>query len=136
MSGTIQNGANTPLNAQSGSLPQMGGALISWFQPMVFSVVTKQTVGFQVVETMTDVSFRGVIQPAKSRALMMKPEGQQAWTYYTVHADPSLKLNVDDVIRYLTKQYRVLELKDYTQYQYVEYNLVEDYTGSGPTVVP
>lgn len=131
----IQNGRNTPLNANSGTVPNVGDALLDWFQPMIFGVVTKTVQNFQAVETQVQVNFQGVIQPLTERQLMLKPEGQRAWSWFWVHADPSLILETDSDIVYLGKQYRVMSNKDYSLYGYIEYHLVQDYTGSGPTVV-
>lgn len=128
----IKNAANTPLNANSGTVPDMSGAMLNWFQPMTFSLVTKTAKAYQVVETMTEIAFMGVWQPLSGRQLMMKPEGQRAWSWWWVHSDPSLDLKVDDVVLYLTKQYRVMAKKNYTLYQYQEYHLVTDWTDSGP----
>jgi hypothetical protein len=130
----FKQGKDTPLNAAAGSVPQMGGALLSWFQPMIFGVVVKTVAAFQVVETMEQILFQGVWQPLNAKRLAMKPEGQQAWSWFWVHSDPSLQLNVDQVVQYLGVQYRVMALKDYKLYGYMEYELVEDYTGSGPQV--
>ncbi len=135
MPSTILNGKNVPLNTKAGTVPDLSGALLDWFQPMVFGIVTKRTVGFQAVETQEQLSFRGVIQPLKDRELAMKPEGQQAWTWLLLHADPSLNLQVDSVVTYLGTQTRIMSKRDYSLYGYVEYNLVQDWTGSGPTVV-
>ncbi len=132
----IKNASSTPINQNSGTVPNMSGALLSWFQKMIFGLVVKTVSGFQVVETETQVSFMGVWQPLTGRQLLMKPEGQRQWDWYWVHSDPSLNLKVDDVIIYLGKQYRVMAKKDYSLYQYIEWHLVEDYTGSGPTVAP
>lgn len=133
--GTIGNAKNVPLNVQTGTVPNVNGAMQDWFQPMVFGIVTKETVGFQVVETETEISFRGVIQPLTERSLAIKPEGERAWSWLWLHADPSLSLNVDDVVTYLGKQTRVMAKKNYTIYGYIEYQLVQDWTGSGPEVV-
>lgn len=130
----LGNAKNIPLNTRAGSVPDVSGAMLDYFQPMVFGVVDTETVGFQSVQTQTQVSFQGVIQPLTERQLMLKPEGQRAWSWFWVHADPTLTLEVDSVITYLGVQYRVMSHKDYRLYGYVEYHLVEDWTGSGPTV--
>lgn len=131
----IGNGKNTPLNALAGTVPQVGDAMLDWFQPMVFEPVVKTVSGFQVVETTTPIQFMGVWQPLTERQLMMKPEGQRAWSWFWVHADPSLILQVDSVITYLGVQYRVMTHKDFRLYGYVEYHLVQDWEGAGPTEV-
>lgn len=132
MSATISNGKNRPLNVQTGTVPDVSGAMKDWFQPMVFTLVAKIVNGFQVVETPEETNFEGVIQPLNKRQLMLKPEGQRAWTWFTLHAEPVLTLQVDDVVNYLGKQTRVMARTDYSIYGYVEYELVQDWTGAGP----
>jgi hypothetical protein len=126
--GTIRNGADTPLNQRSGSLPDVGVALMDWFQPMTFTTLVKTTVGFQAVETPTAVTFRGVIQPLQGRRLELKPEGQRAWTWLLMHSEPTLKLEVDSIVTWNGVKTRVMSQKDYTIYGYIEYELVQDWT--------
>jgi hypothetical protein len=130
----IKNAANTPLNANSGTVPNVGGAMLDWFQPITFGLVTKTVDGFQVKETEVEVDFMGVWQPLKEREIQFKPEGQRAWSWYWLHADPTLNLKVDDTVNYLGRQYRVMTKKNFSLYGYVEYHLVTDWTGAGPTV--
>lgn len=130
----MTNAKDIPLNLNSGTVPDMSGALLQWLQPMVFGLITKTVNGFQVSETVVELTFKGVWQPFADRQLMMKPEGQRAWSWYWLHSDPSLTLKVDDVVEYNGKQYRVMSKKNYELYKYVEYHLVTDWTGSGPTV--
>lgn len=132
--GTIGNAKNITLNQQAGTVPNVGGAMLNWFQPMIFMRVVKTNVGYQVVEDGVNYSFRGVIQPFTDRQLVLKPEGQRAWTWLWLHSDPSLTLDVDEVVSYLGVQTRVMARKDYSLYGYVEYQLVQDWTDSGPQV--
>lgn len=132
MPNTIINGANVPLNQRAGTVPDVSGALKDWFQPMVFEQVAKTVSGFQLVENGTPTNFWGVIQPFTNRELLLKPEGQRAWTWLMLHAEPGLALEVDEVVSYLGVQTRVMAKKDYTLYGYVQYELVQDWTGSGP----
>jgi hypothetical protein len=133
MANTIANAANRPITVPAGTVPDVSGALRDWFQPLVFGKVTKDTKGFQVVETVVDTNFRGVLQPLTERQLLQKPEGQRAWTWFLVHSDPVLTLQVDDIGFFLGKQTRVMSRKDYALYGYVQYEWVQDWTGSGPT---
>ncbi len=130
--GLIQNGADTPLNVKTGTIPDVSGGMFDWFQPMTFTQIVKSTVDFQLVELATDITFRGVIQPLSNRDLQLKPEGQRAWTWLLLHAQTVLTLQVDDVVKYLGVQTRVMARKDYTLYGYFVYELVQDWTGSGP----
>lgn len=128
----ISNAKDKLLNENTGSLPDMGGALLSWFQAMTFTVIVKTVVNFQVVETPTNVDFRGVWQQLSDRKLMMKPEGQRSWSWFQVHASPGLALQPDDVVSYLGVQYRVMARIDHRLYNFIEYHITNDFTGAGP----
>lgn len=126
----ISNAKNRKLTQQTGTLPNLGDALFNWFQPMSFVLLTKQVIGFQNVESAQTLDFQGVWQPFTARQLMMKPEGQRSWKWYTVHADPSLNLQTDDIIIYLDVSFRVMEKWDWNIYGYKEYHIIEDYNAA------
>lgn len=120
-------------NSTAAGLPDVSGALSNYFQQMLFGIITKTTVNFQLVETMEDVYFMGVWQPFSPEQLMMKPEGQRSWSWFTAHTQTCLFLKTDDLINYApdcttgTKRFRVMARLDYSKYGYYEYHLVEDY---------
>jgi hypothetical protein len=137
---TIANNCNVPLNLQTGTIPNMRDTMADWFQYLIFAKVTKTTEAFQVVETMTEISFWGTIQPLNPRELKLLPEGERAWSYFQIHAQSEpggalISLNVDDVGIFLGKQTRVMSRKDYALYSYTELVFLQDWTGSGPAVV-
>lgn len=131
---TISNAANRPLFAKSGTTPDVSGALQDYYQNLVFEPLTKTVTGFQVVENTIPIEFRGVIQPFNQRQLLLKPEGQRAWTWFMLHSDPVLTLNVDDIVLWNGKQTRVMARQDNALYGFIVYHLVQDWTGSDPTV--
>ena len=128
----INNACDIPLNANSGTAPNMADAMLDWFQPMTFGVITKTVVSFQTVESIIDIDFMGLWQPLTGRQLKMESQGQRAWNSFMLHADLAIELKIDDIIIYLTKQYRVIANKDYSLYGYRYYELVEDWRNSGP----
>lgn len=130
--GTILNAANTPINVQTGSIPNVNDGMFDWFQLLTFEPVVKTTTAFQLIEVGDPINFWGVIQPFTDRELLIKPEGERSWTWLWLHAQPQLKLENDDVVLYLGVQTRVMTRKNYTMYGYVVYSLVQDWTGSGP----
>lgn len=132
MKGPIKNAADRPLFANTGTVPDLGEVLNTWYQPMIFTKVTKEVENFQNVEVALNVYFRGLWQPFNPRKLSMKPEGQRSWSWFTVHSDTTLVLHPDEVVKYLGTQYRVMGVYDYSLYNYFEYELVQDYSGSGP----
>lgn len=128
----IINAADIPLFQQNTSVPDVSGALQNYFQQIVFTLVAKMVNGFQLVETPTPINFFGTIQPFTARQLLLKPEGQRAWSWYTVHSEPGIVLKVDDVILWNDIQYRVMSRSNFSLYGYDEYHIVTDWTGSGP----
>lgn len=130
----IKNGSSIPLSQSTGTLPNVSEAMLDWFQPMVFTKITKEQVAFNTVERGVDIKFRGVWQPLSPQQLRIKPEGQRNWKWFMCHSDVDLELNTDEVIKYEGTQFRVMSKKDYVKYGYYEYHLVDDYTGSGPEV--
>lgn len=129
----ISNAKDRPITPDGGTLPNLSSALLNWFMPMVFTRVKKETINFKVVETALNVNFQGVWQPLTKRELEMKPEGQRSWKWYRVFAVPALQLVPDEIIQFRGERYRVMSTLDYRDYGYVEYDLVQDFTGAGPT---
>lgn len=132
----IFNANSVPLSENNGTNPNMADTIMNWFQLLTFEKITKTIdATFQVVETTTPLEFQGVLQPFNPRQLMMKPEGQRRWRWYTIHALPVLQLFPDDVlVDQKGIQYRIKDKLNYERYGYCEYHAIEDYTGSGPTV--
>lgn len=132
MSIPIQNGNSFLLTESNGNVPDMSGALQGWMQPMTFVKIAKSVVNAQLVEVPTVVDFQGVWQPLTARQLSMKPEGQRAWSWFQVHSTINLELKPDEVVRYKGGQYRAKGQSDFKLYGYFYYELVQDFTGSGP----
>lgn len=126
----IHNAKDTLLTANPGTLPNVQDAMADWFQQLSFTTIVKTVVNFEVVETLTTVAFYGVRQPFTAQQLMMKPEGQREWKWETIHAYPDLILRPDDIITFESVSYRVMEKLDWKEYGYVQYNIVQNYTGA------
>lgn len=122
----IINGKNSQIGSQS-ALPQMGEVLLSWFQSMTFDLVTKTLEDYDLKETVQTIATKGVRQPFTSQQLSIKPEGQRAWRWETLHCLPDVKLNPDDIVIFNTVRYRVMQKLDYSEYGYLEYHIVQDY---------
>lgn len=127
MSIPIQNASSIPLNLNTGTVPDVSGALRDWFQPMTFTKIVKSVLNFKLVETVTNVDFLGVVDPG-SQPLKMMTNGQRKWNSFTCYTQPGVPLEPDDVVVYLGTRYRVKNKFDYTIYQYVRYELEQDFT--------
>lgn len=109
------------------NLPQMGEVIVSWFQPMTFDLVTKGIQDYDLAESLTTIQTQGVRQPFSVQQLAIKPEGQRAWKWETLHCLPDVKLNPDDIVIFNQVKYRVMEKLDYSEYGYLEYHIIQDY---------
>lgn len=123
----IKNGSDILLNTNPGTLPNVSGALLNWFQKLTIGIVTKTIQNFILVETVEEKTFQGVWQPMSARKLMMKPEGQRQWKWFTLHCDVSLILQNDDIVTHNGSKFRVMGQTDYSEYGYLEYELSDDY---------
>ena len=128
---TFVIGANASVNI-SGSVPNVNDSLQGWMQPLQIMVVQRSVSGYQENEQGTLISFQGVMQPFTDTQLILKPEGERAWSWWWLHADPSLALAVSDVVVYQTVQLRVMSFKNFSSYGFLEYHLIQDFTASGP----
>lgn len=125
----IINAKDKPIN-QSG-LPQVGEVIVSWFQPLIFDVVTKIIEDYEVHEEIVQVVTQGVRQPMSAKQLAIKPEGQRAWSWETLHCLPNVKLKIDDIVIFDNTRYRVTERWDWTEYGYLEYHICQAYETQG-----
>lgn len=125
----IMNGKDFKIGAQS-NLPDVSDALLDWFQNMTFDLITKTITDYDLTETATTVSTKGVRQPFSAQQLSIKPEGQRAWKWETLHCLPNVKLNPDDIVVFNGVRYRVMEKLDYSEYGYLEYHIIQDYTAA------
>lgn len=72
------------LNDISG-MPQMRRAFAGWTKQITLTRVAQKVVNGLVIDSTTQFSFKGTIQPLNPKAIMLKPEGQRAWTWLQIH---------------------------------------------------
>ena len=123
----ITNAMNVNLSIASSHLPNLSGPVTKWFLNITFTLITKTVSAGEVSETESDTKTQGVVQNLDSKQLQIKPEAQRAWTWKMIHCLPNLQLDVDDILIYNTVRYRVMNVKDYSEYGYMEYHIVVDY---------
>lgn len=123
----IINGKDTPLANSFNTLPNVSEVLPDWFQKMTFDVVTKTIVNYEVVEVLTTISTEGVRQPMSAQSISIKPEGQRAWKWETLHCLPNVKLNIDDIVIFNGVKYRVMNQWNWDEYGYLEYEICQAY---------
>lgn len=109
-------------------MPQITSAFAGWTQTVSLSLVTQTIVAGLVTETLTAISFPGTIQPLSPKNLMLKPEGQRAWTWLQIHCfSGPYDLNTGDQIVYRGEKFKIMARLDYSLNGFMEYHLVKDY---------
>ena len=126
----ITNGKDTPLASSFSTLPNVSEVLPDWFQDLTFDLVVKSVVDYEVVETLTTIHTQGVRQPMSAQSIAIKPEGQRAWRWETIHCLPDVKLKIDDIIIFDGIKYRVAQRWNWAEYGYLEYEICQAYQES------
>jgi hypothetical protein len=127
MSIPIQNAKDRKLNENTGTLPNLGEALLDWFQPMTFILLAKSVANFENLEVQTPIDTMGLWQPYKPQENDIKQEGQRNWTWFRMLTFPGSGLQTDYIIQYLGKPSRIMSVLDYTLEGYQEFKVVQDY---------
>ena len=122
----IVNGSTKTISGSLGNLPNVTEAIVGWFQSMSVSTIVKTVVDFQLVETLTTSTIQAVRQPFTSKQLMIKPEGQRAWNWETLHT--LQEFNVDDIIVFNSTRYRIMQKWHWKEYGYFEFHICENFT--------
>ena len=126
----IKNAASRSLKDSFNTLPDVSDVLPDWFQHLTFQLVTKTQQDYETVEVLTTIHTEGVRQPMSAQQLDLKPEGQRAWKWETIHCLPDVKLKVDDIIIFDGVKYRVMQKWNWAEYGYLEYEICQAFNNS------
>lgn len=111
-----------------GGLPQMTNTLNGWEVPLTLKRIKQSIIDGDSVKTEEIINFQGVFQPLRDDQLQFKPEGQRSWSWYWIHAKAgTLNLQTQDKIEFNNVKYKVMSVKDYSLYGYIEYQVILDY---------
>lgn len=121
-----------PLNQISG-MPQINPAFSGWQTPITLIKITQVTDSNGIVtNNQTSMTFQGVIQPLSPQQVMLKPEGQRAWTWLQIHCfSGPQNLTTNDLVTYNGIEYKIMGVLDYSLDNYIEYNLIKNYQDDG-----
>ena len=78
----------------------------------------------------------GFIQPFGPRELKIKPEGERAWNWQMLHTTPDVALKDDEEFTIKGLRYRVMSERNFSDYGYIAYELVQDYVAADVTDLP
>ena len=107
------------------SFPDVSAAFFDWTEPMQFVLVTNVATDYEAIETpVNQICFDGVIEPITPRLLMIKPEGERKYKYWTLWTEEELvpdSIVQDDKGLY----YRVTKKSDWRSGDYQEYEIMQ-----------
>lgn len=114
---------------QISGLPQIRAAFCGWGTTILLVKIKQSIVDGFPQDISHEIPFHGVVQPLSPRLLLLKPEGERAWTWLQIHvvASSPVKLDVHDRIMYNCRKYKIMARLDYSANNYMEYHAVEDF---------
>ena len=121
-------GKDIKMNMINGVLPDVSDTLTGWEVDIEGVFVEQETVDDEIIEEKTIKRLKGTLQPLRTQEVVLKPEGQRAWEWYQIHVKSSYPLlRTEQKIRIANTNYKIMAVKDYTLYGYIEYHTVKDY---------
>ena len=112
------------------ALPDVGSVITGWFQRMTFGKISKSQVNGYTQEIVTEICSAGVRQPYSPQELKILKEGERSWDWSKLHCAVDVQLRLDDRVLISGVKFRVMKKTDYTEYGYLEYDIIEDYDDS------
>ena len=123
----IKNAKDKKVYELDNALPDMSEAVMDFLQPIVLKKINKQQVNGYTQEIEIPIQTSAVVIPM-SGDMAIKMEGERTWRWSTMYCLSDLIFATDDVILYRHTRYRIMHRMDYSQYGYVSYEMIEDYT--------
>lgn len=106
--------------------PQLG--INMWSQGSQAKAITQSVDAYgDVQETTFNFNFDGVIQPLSPEEIKVKPAGQWSWDWYWFHTKENVKLKTNDRVVYRNIEYKIMAVKDYSDYGHIEYHCIKDW---------
>ena len=130
----ITNGNTLPIFTSG--VPNVQDALSNWFTTLSLGKITKSVVNYHLQEVVTWANYQAVLQPFTTKQLQIKPDGQRAWAWSTLHIKGTdSEFCLDDQVFIGNKKHRIMQKFEWSDYGYIEYQLIEDYGQDIPVSV-
>ena len=108
-------------------MPSLATTIFGFEETMQFAIVVKTPIDHDIVETSKTpvlLWFEGNVQPLHQKELLVKPEGERKWKWWSLYTD--MDLEVDTIITDRNgTEYRVMASSDWSQAGYQSYQLTE-----------
>lgn len=112
--------------------PSVAQTILGGFKPMIIAVVTEKIVdegdrAGEVDQAEHEVRTAGSLQPGDPQKLDVKAEGQRNWENWILYVLTALDVENDTVIKIAGTPYRVMTRKDFSDFGYIRYDLLQDF---------
>ncbi len=109
-------------------LPRAQLGINMWSQSARAKVVHQEVDENGNVNSITSFfNFDGVIQPLKPEEIKVKEEAQWSWDWYWFHTKEDVNLATNDRVYYKGVEYKIMAVKDYSDYGHIEYHCIKDW---------
>jgi hypothetical protein len=125
--GPIVGGGATPLFTTS-TAPQAQYTVSGWSQPILMIINTVIVQDGDAVTITRQISTSGFLVASSGQKLNLKWEGERQWRHSSLYCITDPQLNTNDQVIIKNMPFRVLHKWNWSQFGYVKYGLVEDYT--------
>lgn len=106
--------------------PQLG--INMWSQRAKAKVIRQVVDAYGNVDNQTFFfNFDGVIQPLRPEEIKVKEEAQWSWDWYWFHTLQDVQLTTNDRVFYKNVEYKIMAVKDYSDYGHIEYHCIKDW---------
>lgn len=106
--------------------PQLG--INMWSQNARAKVISQVVdANGNVTNKISFFNFDGVIQPLKPEEIKVKEEAQWSWDWYWFHTLQDVQLKTNDRVFYKGVEYKIMAVKDYSDYGHIEYHCIKDW---------
>lgn len=106
--------------------PQLG--INMWSQGARAKVIRQVVDSYGNVDNQTFFfNFDGVIQPLRPEEIKVKEEAQWSWDWYWFHTLQDVQLTTNDRVFYKNVEYKIMAVKDYSDYGHIEYHCIKDW---------
>jgi hypothetical protein len=109
-------------------IPNLRNPVKFFSQRLSFIKITKQIINFEVKEVEETITSFGVKYPMSPDELKIYPEGERNFAWFSIFTP--IELKIDDRLIFTgsdTNIYRVRRRENYSEYGYIEYDVMEDY---------
>jgi hypothetical protein len=118
-----------PVNINLGKrLPRPQLGINMWSQGARAKVIRQVVDAYGNVDNQTFFfNFDGVIQPLRPEEIKVKEEAQWSWDWYWFHTLQNVQLTTNDRVFYKGIEYKIMAVKDYSDYGHIEYHCIKDW---------